>query len=341
MAYSSYSIRVLLDMKNWNDLIDKQPIAIKIIKQMLMRERVSHAYLIQGDKGTGKAEIATLLAKSLFCQHRVNGEPCNNCKDCNRIDSGNHPDVHWIKPDGASIKKEQIAYLQKEFTYTGLESKQKVYLISNADRMTTNAANRLLKFLEEPSRQTTAILMTENGQGILDTIKSRCQIISLRPLAIEQIQTQLESDGITPDNARVFAMITQNLAAARALNQDEWFAQARKIVVQLIEVLRTKQEEALLFIQKQWISHFSDRDQLFLGLDLLIYWFKDLIYLQLEESDLVVFQSYLTELEASLRYWTRYDITEILYAIMEARKLIDQNVHPTLVMEQLTLQMQR
>src|SRR5699024_11049523 len=182
-------------MKSWKELSKEQPIATKMLQQMLKRQRVAHAYLIQGDPGTAKDVIGSLLAKSLLCQQMKDGEPCQTCHDCQRIDSGNHPDVHWIHPDGASIKKDQIAHLQKEFTYTGVESNQKVYLISHADLMTTNAANRLLKFLEEPSQKTRAILMTENSQSILDTIKSRCQIISLTPLSPQSIQDNLQEEG--------------------------------------------------------------------------------------------------------------------------------------------------
>ncbi|MFX3864258.1 DNA polymerase III subunit delta', partial [Streptococcus suis] len=93
-------------------------------------------------------------------------------------DSGNHPDVHWIEPDGQSIKKGQIEALQEEFSKTGVESNQKLYIIRHADKMTNNAANSLLKFLEEPHRGTTAVLLTEQYHRMLPTIISRCQVLS-------------------------------------------------------------------------------------------------------------------------------------------------------------------
>ena len=328
-------------MKNWSNIVERQPIATKMLQQMLVRQRVSHAYLIQGDKGTGKEAIGYLLAKSLFCKQIANGEPCNQCNECNRIDSGNHPDVHWVRPDGASIKKDQIAHLQKEFTYTGMESNQKVYLISHADLMTTNAANRLLKFLEEPNQQTTAILMTANNHAILDTIKSRCQMITLKPLSAKSIQSVLEDEGISPENARLFSVVMPNLEQARKLDQDEWFAQSRSLMVQLIGILQSNSDETLYFIQKQWMDHFSDRDKLNFSLDLLTYWFKDLIHLQLDQQESLVYQSYRNELEQAVWRWSRQDIVAILSLILEAKKQLIQNIHPTLVMEKLVLQMQR
>lgn len=328
-------------MKKWADIEDEQPIATKILQQMLIRKRVAHAYLIYGEEGTGKETVGYLLAKSLFCKNSEQAEPCNQCNECKRIDSGNHPDVHWIRPDGASIKKEQIAHLQKEFTYTGLESNQKIYLISDADLMTVNAANRLLKFLEEPSRQTTAILMTANSQGMLDTIKSRCQIITLKPLSPRLMQKALEDEGILPENARLFSVVMPNIEQARALDQDEWFAQARGLVVQLVGILHSNSDESLLFIQKQWMEHFTDRDQLSFGLDLLTYWFKDLVYLQNDQQESLVFLSYLKELQTAVWQWSKQETIAILSHILEAKKRLIQNVHPTLVMEKLTLQMQR
>ncbi|OVE62162.1 DNA polymerase III subunit delta', partial [Chryseobacterium mucoviscidosis] len=122
----------------------------------------------EGRKGTGKLDAATLLAKSFFCLED-GAEPCESCRNCQRIESGNHPDVHVVHPDGLSIKKGQIQALQEEFSKTGLESHKKLYIISHADQMTVNAANSLLKFLEEPSSDTIAVLLTEQPQKLLDT----------------------------------------------------------------------------------------------------------------------------------------------------------------------------
>lgn len=328
-------------MKTWEDIATVQPIATKMLTNMIARDRLAHAYLFHGDKGTGKEAMSTLLAKSIFCQHRADGEPCHVCKDCIRVTSGNHPDVHKIIPDGASIKKEQIVHLQKEFTYTGLESNQKVYIIIDAEKMTANAANRLLKFLEEPNRQTTAILLTENTQGLLDTIRSRCQIMAFKPLNAEQLVKSLQVEGISEANARLFAAFKPKIDEARLLNQDERFAQTRKLVVQLIDMLQAESNELLLFIQKQWMLHFSNRDQLHEGLDLLMLWYKDVMYVHIDKEESIIFIDNHEKIKKISMHCSKQDTTAILYAIMKAKKHIEQNVHPTLVMEQLTLQMQR
>lgn len=166
----------------WETLNKMQPTVMKMLKNSIVKGRLSHAYLFEGMKGTGKRETSLFLAKSIFCENPIDQFiPCESCHHCKRIESGNHPDVHMIEPDGLSIKKNQIKMLQEEFFKSGVESKKKLYILFHADRMTASAQNSLLKFLEEPNSETTAILITEQVQQILPTILSRCQIISFKP----------------------------------------------------------------------------------------------------------------------------------------------------------------
>src|SRR5690625_1851782 len=131
-------------METWDSLIDRQPIVSKILINSIKQNRISHAYLIHGMRGTGKSTIATTLALTIFCESKEGINPCHQCDNCKRIKSGNHPDLHWIDPEGQSIGREQIDLLVKEFSYTGFESNRKVYIMSEIERLTVNAANRLL-----------------------------------------------------------------------------------------------------------------------------------------------------------------------------------------------------
>src|SRR5690625_1432859 len=101
-------------MQTWSELGELQPLATRILMNSIKKSRISHAYLIQGGRGTGKKSLAKLLAMTLFCESPEGLEPCHRCNICQRIDSGNHPDVHWIEPDGNSIKNDQIKLLRKE-----------------------------------------------------------------------------------------------------------------------------------------------------------------------------------------------------------------------------------
>lgn len=328
-------------MKTWSEIAAIQPLASKIIKNSIHKNRISHAYLIHGERGTGKEAIARLLAKVLFCPNKVDVDPCNNCLECKRIDSGNHPDVHWIEPDGRSIKKEQIEDLQKEFKYSGLESARKVYVIKDADTLTTNAANRILKFLEEPSLETTAVMITENSQSMLSTIRSRCQILNLQPLNPEQFQKQLVAAGISADNVTLVSALTNNVNEAITLNDDEWFAQARKLVVQLIEMFIEKPEDVYLSIHNRWLVHFKERNQLEQGLDLLLLAFKDILYYHIDYETMVFYHKQDEDVEKAGLFFSKEKLLAILPNILQAKRKLKQNVHPTLVMEQLTLHIQR
>jgi DNA polymerase III subunit delta' len=331
----------VIALTTWLELQTKQPIVANMLKNSIEKKRLAHAYLLHGERGTGKHDASILVTKCFFCTNRKGIDPCNECSDCKRIDSGNHPDVHWIVPDGASIKKEQIAHLQKEFTYTGLESNQKVYVIEHADTMTTQASNQLLKFLEEPGKQTLALLLTENLQSILSTIRSRCQVMSFKPLNPIHFQQQLEDLGIAESTAKLCAALTNNLEEAKSLSEEEWFAKTRGIVIKLIKVLYEENNGAYLFLHNQWLDHFKDREQVNLGLDLLLLWYKDFISYHIGREERIV---YVTEKERIEKYSSLLSqafAANALKNILEAKRKLMANVNPTLVMENLVLHLQR
>ncbi|HZG60899.1 MAG TPA: DNA polymerase III subunit delta' [Anoxybacillus sp.] len=324
----------------WEQLEQYQPTVLKMIAKSLQKGRVAHAYLFEGQRGTGKKDVSILFAKSLFCINRNGYKPCNNCINCRRIDSGNHPDVHVIEPDGQSIKKAQIEALQAEFSKTGVESNRKLYIIEHADRMTVNAANSLLKFLEEPNSQTVAILLTEQYHRMLNTIVSRCQVLSFKPLPPNAIADYLKEQHIPSHFALLAAYVTNNREHALELSRDDWFAQARKIVLQLYEALHKNYLQALFIVQEQWIQHFAEKQQIDLGLDLLLYLYKDLIYIQLGETEKVVYKdqiSYLNQLALTL---SQKRIAENMTAILQAKARLNTNMNPQLLMEQLVLKLQ-
>lgn len=329
-------------MDTWSEVAEIQPLASKIITNSMEKGRISHAYLLQGERGTGKEAIALLIAKSLFCLDKQGFEPCNVCNNCKRISSGNHPDVHWIEPEGLSITKDQVNHLQKEFSYSGMESNKKVYVIKGADTMTVNASNSLLKFLEEPSKQTTAMMLTENSGSIISTIRSRCQVIDLKPLNPIEFQKQLIAEGMKENDAVLMSALTNSLNDAFEQVGDEWFAEARSRVLQLIEMLSSKSENVYLFLHSHWLTHFKDRKQQDRGLDLLLLALRDVLYYHIgNEKAMTVFKSGDALLEKSAIAFSGGDLSEILNLILQSKRKIKQNVQQTLVMEQLILQIQR
>ncbi|SFB22572.1 MULTISPECIES: DNA polymerase III subunit delta' [unclassified Bacillus (in: firmicutes)] len=328
-------------VKTWDELDQLQPIVMKMLKNSILKNRVAHAYLFEGMRGTGKKETAIILAKVLLCESLLDQYlPCDECSNCKRINSGNHPDVHIVEPDGLSIKKAQVQALQEEFSKKGVESSRKIYMIVHADKMTVNAANSLLKFLEEPSAQTAAILLTEQTQQILPTILSRCQVLSFKPLSPANMTEILLQNGLSRQNAAVLANLTNNVDEALQLNSDEWFVQAQKIVLKLYEVLKKNPLEAMVTLQGDWFLHFKEKDQIDRGLDLLLLIFKDLLYIQLGKHEQTVYVSEKERLELYALQTSGRRISEQMAAILDSKRKLQANMNPQLLMEQLVLKLQ-
>ncbi|TXC84986.1 DNA polymerase III subunit delta' [Metabacillus litoralis] len=326
--------------KNWQELATYQPRVIKLLANSIEKERLAHAYLFEGKKGTGKKDVGILLAKSFLCEDLQDYEPCQNCKNCKRIDSGNHPDVHIIEPDGLSIKKGQIQELQEEFSKSGVESSKKLYMIVHADKMTVNAANSLLKFLEEPNANTIAILLTEQYHKMLNTILSRCQLLSFHPLQPKVLQETLKESGVSPNIAALVSQLTNDTDAAFELSKDDWFAQARTKVIKLYEVLVNRKGQAPLYIHTEWMSHFNDKEKQDTGLDLLLYLYKDILSVQVGNDEQVIFQDLMQLVKQHALQMTQRSVTEKITSILEAKKRLHANVNPQLLMEQLVLTLQ-
>jgi DNA polymerase III subunit delta' len=325
---------------NWDDFQKTQDRVTKILTNSINRNRFAHAYLFKGDKGTGKKAIALHFTKSFFCSEREGADPCGTCKDCLRIDSGNHPDVHVITPDGQSIKIDQIRQLQKEFAYLGVESRRKVYLLEHAERMTNQAANSLLKFLEEPNESTLAILLTEQPHNLLDTIISRCQVISFQPVSSQLLTNHLINTGITESKAKTISVLTNDMAEGERLANDDWFAQARNNVLKLVEELKERPYNILLFIQNEWLTHFKEREQIEMGLDLLLLWYKDIFLFQLDEKNLVINIDQIDKISIQALQMSRNNIRDKMLAILEAKRRLYTNMNQQLLLENLVLQLQ-
>ncbi|MBS4210778.1 DNA polymerase III subunit delta' [Bacillus sp. FJAT-50079] len=325
---------------SWVEFEKEQPLAARMLKRSMEKNRIAHAYLFEGERGTGKRAASLLMAEALFCENRVDFIPCGDCVNCKRIKHGNHPDVHLVEPDGLSIKIEQIRSLRTEFSKSGMESKQKLYIIIEAEKMTVSAANSLLKFLEEPHSETMAILVTEQPQRILPTILSRCQVISFQSIPAAILCEKLEEAGVHPVKAPLLAAVTNHIHEALELDGDDWFAQARKIVLKLYEVLKQNPLYAMTILQDEWNGHFKEKAQLDMGLNLLLLIYKDVLYIQMGKDQRLVFSDQRSMLETDALHISSGRLSEQMTAILEAKRKLNANMNPQLLMEQLVLNLQ-
>ncbi|MEH7451822.1 DNA polymerase III subunit delta' [Gottfriedia acidiceleris] len=325
---------------SWEKLSERQPVATKMLKNAVIKNRVAHAYLFEGPRGTGKRELALYYTKVLLCENVSGATPCGTCRNCKRVDSGNHPNVYVIEPEETSIKKHQIQQLQEEFSKTAVESNRKIYIIDHADRMTTNAANSLLKFLEEPVSITTAFLLTEQVQQILPTILSRCQSIHFNPLPTKYFEEHLVNNELQSNLVPLLARLTNSEAVALQIAEEEWFAQARDLVIELYEALLTTKKDSLLVIQQNVSRHFDTKEQLQMMLDMLVLAFKDMLYIYAEQDQNVVFKNEEPLMRQALNRISLEKITTCLEIILFAKKRLTSNANMLMVLEQMIIELQ-
>ncbi len=161
--------------------IDGQPILYKLTKNIIKNNKISHAYLFEKNNNEDAPDIIFSFVKTLLCPKKALKCDSDDCKVCQRIDEGNYPEIKIINPDGMWIKKDQMIDLQKEFSTKKIEGLYRIYIINDCEKFNKYASNSILKFLEEPEEDIIAILVTNNINLIIETIISRCQVISLLP----------------------------------------------------------------------------------------------------------------------------------------------------------------
>lgn len=244
-------------MMSFKDIIG-QDNAVNLLVEQLKNRRVSHAFLFIGKDGVGKKRLALEFARALFCPEKE-ADACGICLSCKKVVHQNHPDIRLIEIDeGDNIKIEQIRELQQEIAYKPYESDRKVFIIDQADQMTVQAANSLLKTLEEPPSYAIIILLAEGTDSLLPTVISRCQKIQLNKLPREEIEKKLKLEGIRADRAEVIAgLVDGSLGRALSLLGDEEFLNNRQEVYSILYNL-DKVDTVDLFKQADKLTSYLD-----------------------------------------------------------------------------------
>lgn len=280
------------------------------------------------------------FVKLMLCQSPSKNVPCETCRNCKRIESGNHPNVLQIEPDGQFIKVEQIRDLISNMTKTGMEEGRKIYVVHHADKMNNAASNTLLKFLEEPDGQVTAILLTEQYQSILPTIQSRCQHIKFSNIPKEFLIQQLQEHGLTFSMASTVSQVTNSVEKGLALAQDEQFALARKTVLKLVETVRKNVNEAMLIVYDEWLPNVKDKSDFELSLDLLLLAYRDIVAIKANPESSCTYPDMVDTWKEIALSSTFEQLSNQMQAILQARQNVGRNMNRTLLMEQLMLKLQ-
>jgi len=203
-----------------------------LIKQ-LASNRLPHSLLFAGPEGVGKRTLALLLAKAVNCQQSAGAGICGHCSSCHKIEAGTHPDLREIEPDGQFIKIEQTRELSREVFFTPFEARRRFFLINQAERLKMEAANSLLKTLEEPPETSHLILITDRPDELLSTIRSRCQMYRFSPLPAPLMEKLLrEKSTCPPDLLPLLSRLCEgSLGKALNLNLDEYLEQRDEMLL--------------------------------------------------------------------------------------------------------------
>nr|WP_106782124.1 DNA polymerase III subunit delta' [Lysinibacillus timonensis] len=325
---------------NVEELIKLQPVVMKQLQTIFEKKRTAHAYIFDGANGTGKKDVAIFFVKLLSCLNLSENVSCETCRNCKRINSGNYPNLIQIEPEGQFIKIDQIRELITEMTRTGFEEGPKFYIIHNADRLNNSSANTLLKFLEEPEGEVTAILLTDSYQSILPTIRSRCQHIKFSDVPRAILMKKLKDQGISLSMASTVSQVTNNLETAIFLAKDEQFAHVRKTVLKLVEAIRKNVHDALFIVYEDWLPSLKEKSDTELALDLLLFAYRDIVAVKADSKTSLVYPDMLSSFREIALHSTFEQLSNQMQAILMARQNLQRNMNRTLMMEQLMLNLQ-
>lgn len=312
---------------------------ISHFKNAIKGDKVSHAYIFNGEKGIGKKTLAKEFAIALQCETH-SGEACMKCHSCLQALSENHPDIIWVKHEkpgsiGVEDVREQVINDMQIKPYS---SRYKVYIIDEAFKLTPAAQNALLKTIEEPPEYGIVLFLTENVNVFLQTILSRCMILNLKPLKDDVIKKHLMSNYEIPDYQTevATAFAGGNLGKAIFLASSERFNQLRNDVTHFLKYI----EEMEAYEIVDAVKHLSDyKVEILDYMDLMIIWFRDiLLYKATQDVNSLLFKEEYSFIKAQSIKLTYENIENILKGIEKAKVRLKANVNFDLALELMFLE---
>jgi DNA polymerase-3 subunit delta' len=321
--------------------------AVSLLQRSLEHGAVAHAYLLVGPPHVGKMTLALDLARLVNCQG--DEPPCSSCDACQKISSGNHADVQVIGLNSAGnsndklrteIVIDQIREIQHSSNLPPFEGRYKVFIIDGAELMSTEAANCLLKTLEEPSAGVIFILLTANESVLPATVVSRCQRLELRPLATAQAGVALgERWGVATPKAELLARLSHGCLgwAILAAGDDSLLEQRSQRLDRLLDITSADYEERFDYAS-QLVAWFSQSRSLVQEiLDLWLDWWRDLLLVKLGCGDGITNMDRQAILLDLAQGYTMTEIRAFISSIQSAGEQLRQNANPRLVLEVLML----
>jgi DNA polymerase III subunit delta' len=304
------------------------------VRQGLLRavkdRRVPPAYLFVGPVGVGKQTTALTLAKALNCCVQ-DGDACDQCGVCRRIDRYLHPDIHLVEPQGQVIKIDQVRQLQEVLTLQAYEGRVKVAILDDADKLSVEAGNALLKMLEEPPAQTVFVLVCQHLGSLPATVISRAQVLRFALLAHEQVVALLRQHGREPGAAERVSCLSGGRPGAALAFELPVELERRAEALQLLTEARSGDPAAVLARAEQWGKRKGDHEALF---RMLLSLARDLAVSRAGGDDTMLMHGdlrhALAPLAVSVPPATLWQVFDIVHSAQEA---IAHNANPQLAFE--------
>lgn len=326
-------------MPGFSDVLGHEQ-TIAHMKSAIAANKVSHAYLLAGEKGSGKKLLAGIFARTLQCEAHGSG-PCGKCHSCIQAESGNQPDIIYVtheKPGSISVDDIR-GQVNGDIQIKPYSSPYKIYIIDEAEKLTQQAQNALLKTIEEPPAYAIIMLLTANEGMLLPTIKSRCVTLTMKPVPLPMIRQYLMEELQIPDyRADICAAFSQgNVGKARRLATSDSFGEMLEHALHMVKYISEMEPSDLVEDLKKINTYKMDIQDY---LDLLMVWYRDvLMFKATRDADSLVFSNELNSIRDKAKDSSYEGLECIIKALEKAKVRLNANVNFDMAMELLLLTM--
>lgn len=324
---------------NWADVIGQSQLTNNL-KNALKHRKVSHAYLIQGERLSGKKMTADIFSRALQCE-ADSDRPCNQCRSCRQAISGNHPDIVYVTHEKANtISVDNIRQqINGDIGIKPYSGAYKIYIMDEAEKMNAQAQNALLKTLEEPPAYAVILLLATRAEAMLPTILSRCVLLNMKAVPEDVIKRYLMEKVQVPDyRAGICAAFARgNVGRAAELAGNEVFDRMKSAALDMMKrVAGLEINQVAAEVKRITEEKFDTGDYL----DLCFTWFRDvLLYKACGDKRYIIFKEETAEIDKAAGRYSYEGIEQIIRSIERARSRLEANVNFDLTMELMFLEM--